>query len=277
MSEVNCPQCGSEYTNIGLHWHRSECSYPSFTQRQHEIITGILMGDGSINAKEGRKPYFKLTNKKKTFVQYIRDQFGILATDVKTEKMFTSYSGEITMYRVATRCLPELEEYADWYKPDGKRYPHDLELTPLIAKMWYVCDGGLNKSESQRYTVQIACKDQKDRGDKIIELFDEVGFTAKWAGSQIYLRASDSQDFLEWIGDPVPGYEYKWDSNDNIENTFDRPQNNPWKDKDRMYDLYVDKNMSMNDIAEELECSFHTVNCWLHKHDIDVEDKHVTY
>jgi hypothetical protein len=42
----------------------------------------------------------------------------------------------------------------------------------------------------------------------------------------------------------------------------------PWRDEDLLRELYLDEQMSANEISDELECGATTVRNWLHRHDI---------
>jgi len=55
-----CHSCGEEYETIGIHWRRSECPWQPLTERQHEVLTGLLMGDSYVSSN-GKNPYFKLS------------------------------------------------------------------------------------------------------------------------------------------------------------------------------------------------------------------------
>lgn len=43
----------------------------------------------------------------------------------------------------------------------------------------------------------------------------------------------------------------------------------PWRDKDILEELYVEKELSSRDVADELNCGQSTVLRWLRRHDID--------
>lgn len=46
----------------------------------------------------------------------------------------------------------------------------------------------------------------------------------------------------------------------------------PWTDRDRLVELYWDKELSQAEIAEELDCSIKTVERWFRKFDIETRD-----
>jgi transposase-like protein len=46
----------------------------------------------------------------------------------------------------------------------------------------------------------------------------------------------------------------------------------PWRDKERLYELYVEQELSTTDVGEELGCSQKTISKWLDRHDIEIRD-----
>jgi len=78
-----CQQCGNEYQRIGTHWSHpnSSCSHPSFTDHQQEIITGLLMGDGSIDNSR-KNPRIETQMISPNYLEYIADEFGVLGSEV---------------------------------------------------------------------------------------------------------------------------------------------------------------------------------------------------
>lgn len=49
----------------------------------------------------------------------------------------------------------------------------------------------------------------------------------------------------------------------------------PWRDKDTLKELYVERQMSCMEIADEFDISSTTVTRWLRKHDINVRPAHI--
>lgn len=54
--------------------------------------------------------------------------------------------------------------------------------------------------------------------------------------------------------------------------TEDHPysHSHPWRDREIMKELYYDKDMTQEEIAEYLGCGDGTVNRWVHNHDLEV-------
>jgi len=50
--KVQCPNCSSEFSSIGRHWTNKPTHMPSLTEKEDEMLTGILMSDGSVSNKK---------------------------------------------------------------------------------------------------------------------------------------------------------------------------------------------------------------------------------
>lgn len=209
--DVNCPSCEYEGSRLGHHWSMSQnCSEPEFSDRQHQVITGILLGDGSVTTSDGRKPMFSVEVNERRFVEWVSDELGVFSTHNIIERKFEDKQNT---YRINSRRLNQLKEYRSWYETGEKRFPENLELTPLVLKLWYCTDGGksVDKRWKKKEYARIASKNESDRKEFILSLFDELPFDANWNDEYRFtFGRKGSYDFWDYIGDPLPGYEYKW-------------------------------------------------------------------
>jgi hypothetical protein len=228
MSEVNCPGCENSYTNVARHWDANQEHRPVLTDRQHEIITGILMGDGCISYAN-KNPVLQVRMIKEQFLEWFDSQFGVLTTGVtkirtseeqaenSRKSGFTTEVNEENyhdLYMCNTRSLPGLEPYAEWYDSGEKQYPGDLELTPLTLKMWYVTDGNLAHREQKRKPMMIGCSNESSRGDFLLSLFEDMPFSPRFDGTNLWFGVDDTDEALDWMGAAPPGFGYKWNQND---------------------------------------------------------------
>jgi len=46
----------------------------------------------------------------------------------------------------------------------------------------------------------------------------------------------------------------------------------PWRDRDKLYELYKEKEMTQGEVADEWDCSRTTIRKWLEKHEIEKHD-----
>lgn len=213
---MECPDCGSEYKSVGIHIGRSDCSWPDPTDRQWNVLIGLNLGDGGlIKDRKARNPYFKIKMVNKEFLEWVDDELGWMSTgmtlEVTGEELEETHGMDDCkdQYRVQTRSMQQLV-WLDWYEDDGKEFPDWIQMTPLVAKLWYVCDGGVAK-EYGNATVKIASVNEMGRPEYLESLFKDVGFNPKMSGHTLRFKTDEAQDFLDWIGEPVPGFEYKWD------------------------------------------------------------------
>ena len=208
---VTCPTCETEYASggVGVHWSRSDCSYPTPNEYQHEVLTGVLMGDGTCFESGGNNPRFKVAMITEPFLAWLADLFGPMVSEA-TESKYND--GESSIWTLRFRSAPYLNEYLDWYGSGEKRFPENLELSPTIAKMWYVCDGGISKGEQKKWNrIQFSVSNEKDRGDYLCRLFNEHGFDPTLSHHTLRFTTDESKRLLEWMGDPPPGFGYKWE------------------------------------------------------------------
>ena len=205
-----CPGCGKEYKYLAKHWNKnSQCSHPTITPRQIEILTGLLLGDGSVYRKD--TPYIQAHMNTKPFLEWLDEEFqhNSLSTGVRRAHEGGTESHPNPSYRWQTRSHPKFEYFAEWYSGGNKDFPDDLHLTPLSAKVWYCCDGSLKYTDGLPY-VWIANSDQSHRADYLESLFQKHGFDPSFSSETLKFSGKNRERFFEWIGDPLPGFEYKW-------------------------------------------------------------------
>ena len=81
--KVECPECGDEYQTLGTHWYYNESHRPELTDYQKEVITGLMMGDGSLNRQQGENPRLVVGMITKEYLEELDEIFGCLSTGVR--------------------------------------------------------------------------------------------------------------------------------------------------------------------------------------------------
>lgn len=205
MQSNTCPDCGNEMKNLGSHWSQSSCKYPEPNEKEVEIITGLLMGDGWMDYREEYNgSSLRVQMVKEEYLEYIDDKFGILTTGV-------NYLEERDIYCLNTRFLPSLNEFTEWYSTGEKVFPQ-IELSPITLKTWYVCDGSMES----RCRSSIYCSNEIDRVDNILNMINDAGipdpyvYTSERGDCQLRWGVSETEELVEYMGSPPPGFEYKW-------------------------------------------------------------------
>jgi len=75
-----CNQCNEEFNRLCGHWYASsQCDYPSFSRKENEIITGLLMGDACVD-NSTKNPYLVVNMTNKPFLMHLDSLFGNKST-----------------------------------------------------------------------------------------------------------------------------------------------------------------------------------------------------
>jgi hypothetical protein len=210
-SKTTCPSCETGYENLGQHWATSaDCDIPPLTDRQRKLATGLTLGDGCIDRPSNGNPRLVVEMTTEAYLHHLDDvfrKFGLGVTHRADKGGFNE--GHQDLYRWTTRAHPGLAEQAAWYGPDGRRIPDDLSLNPQVLHAWYVSDGCLADSRGTRY-ILLGVASAMHREQFFVDLFEDIGFTATVNGYNLQFPAAETEAFLDYIGDPVPGFGYKW-------------------------------------------------------------------
>ena len=186
------------------------------------------MGDGSVEAYDNTgRMTLEMINK--DFLEWVDSKLGSLSTGVKlkfsaeTKAKLAEEDPHIQtlnpenysdIYKLRTRRHPYFRKLREWYSSGCKRFPDDLELTPLITKMWFVCDGSLTKSTHNKYTATeqayFYTSNESDRIEDIADYFRDLGLTPFCHPECIRFRKSDTRWLLDWMGSSPDGFEYKF-------------------------------------------------------------------
>jgi len=214
-----CPhdQCGKDYQMLGIHWADNPSHRPTITQHQHDILTGLLMGDGCLFRKTA-EPKMEVIMTCKEYLKYIHKKFGILGVGIRQESERTEDRKPI--YAWATRTHHQLREYADWYGEDGKSYPKNTQMNKTILKHWYCCDGYFD-NKNTCWRIRITVNNESGNKDKILSYFegsnivspdvwDERETKNRGRACEIRWYKDSSKKLFEQLGKPLPGFEYKW-------------------------------------------------------------------
>lgn len=203
-----CPGCRKYFTNIANHWRYEPMHRPRLTQRHHDILTGWFMGDANIVRSRGPDsyPYMSINNTNKEFVEWTKDELGIFSGNITS---WLKEGRENEMYRFATTSHPGIERYVEWTSSGDKIFPNGLEINSLIGKIWYCCDGTYQQKSNM---AKIYSFNESDRVDFLLSLFEEHDIECGWYedSCSIVFDGENTQRFFRWIGDPIPGMEYKW-------------------------------------------------------------------
>lgn len=195
-----CPECGKEYQQLGKH-ATGDCnlSIPDM-----ELFDALLVGDGTLD--NGGSGNYRLTvsTVKEEYARHLEDLLSWMHLSTRVSE----FDDRQDLYIVRTIAIPEItEQYERWYPNGEKRIPDDFNITPTTLKHWYAADGHL-KTENPNPRVSIGSAKEMDRSAEIEEIFP---FPVSYVGYEICFRTKDTEKVLSYMGDPPPGFEYKWE------------------------------------------------------------------
>jgi hypothetical protein len=224
-----CPTCGNEYDRLAQHWAVGSCDYPSLPDEWVEVLTGVLMGDGTVHWPDSaRNARLQVTNISRPFLEWLDERLNWFSTGVSLKRTsaeitaenarssherFSSLTYDIRdQYELSTRRHPELNRFASWYEDGYKRFPADIELTPRVLKQWYVCDGSLlwGTAGHQRPNLWLSCSDAEDRSTRLSMLFNGDPPSPSIRENRIMFGADETETFFEYVRPEQPGYGYKF-------------------------------------------------------------------
>lgn len=184
------------------------------------------MGDGSVpETSDGSHGSFRLPMVNRQFLEWFDHRMGIFTTGVSLKKTAeelarsnrrSGFSPNARagnyhdMYTVVSRSHPFMRHLRGWYSSGEKRFPEPLSLTSRVAKMWYVCDGYLDVQEYGQPRAAIRVRNRDDRREYLLGLFEDVGLFPSYNRETLRFDVEGTREFLAWLGNPPPGFEYKW-------------------------------------------------------------------
>ena len=229
-----CPECGEQFEVIAQHWLQTSCSYPEFTDSQHEVLTGLLMGDGCLSGRNSNRPFMEIKMTNDGYLHYLSSEVfptlsksPLICNTAEEQALSARESGFQSnadadnfsdLFALNIMAHPELSRYASWYSSGSKIFPEEIKLTPTTLKHWFVGDGAFRK---ERATAEITLNNERDNCQKIESMFEWAGFEDfRWNrhelprdkkdGAYIHFNQEGTKWFFRYIGDPLPGFKRKW-------------------------------------------------------------------
>ena len=225
-----CISCGREFKHLGKHWRYYPEHRPNFNEKEKEIITGLLMSDGSIRKEsENKNPFFVVQMTNREYLKYLENIFGILGgktklritgeeNGIRTNKKIdfeTNVENYSDVYEWKTISHPNLEEFFNWYRSGKKIWPENIHLSPTVMKHWYVGDGHWNTHRGHNY-IMIGATNEIENKSKIEKYFIDVGLPVpdRWTEKELVWSVENSEALFDYMGKPLPGFEYKFPTGD---------------------------------------------------------------
>lgn len=203
-----CPHCGEEKRSYAQHWAMSEsCRYPRVEATTHERVKGLFAGDGSLEGRASAKLRIETTSR--AFAEWIYDALGWLAHGLIQHSPGAEVDAPV--YRVTTLAHPDCNRYREWYDDGTIRPPSSVRLTPPFGRALHACDGSLSFGHVDRPHVVFRATDARYR-EWLKGALADWGLATGDSSDRVRILADDVDEWLASIGDPVPGVEYKWET-----------------------------------------------------------------
>jgi LAGLIDADG DNA endonuclease family len=130
----------------------------SLTEVQHAIVTGTLLGDGSMRCKANALLEINHSANQKGYVEW---KYRELADLVATPPAIRDGNGGRQACRFVTRSLPALTPYYRVFYEDGRKRAPDVELSALTLAVWVMDDGSRSRNavylNTQQFDLQSQC------------------------------------------------------------------------------------------------------------------------
>jgi LAGLIDADG DNA endonuclease family len=124
---------------------------------QCELITGTLLGDGSMRCKTNALLELNHSVHQRSYVDW---KYRHLAELVATPPRARRGNGGRVAYRFVTRSLPELTPFYRRFYLAGKKIVPEVDLTPLTMAVWFMDDGSRSRNAVYLNTQQFNEDDQ---------------------------------------------------------------------------------------------------------------------
>lgn len=203
----------------GLKRNNRSISIP-ITENALEFLDGLLAGDGYYDRDSNSTSKLTLGTSFHIYAEevakeLVQHKIPVTIDVFKDEARSTGYN-----FVARTPKILELRrQRLRWYpEPDCiKRVPRDIKDTPTMWKWLYVGDGTLLGTTNCRWARKcgIATDAFPEEDVKFLcELLNKRGFDAYYKPHnkpyQFQITINKADKFLEFIGEPIKSFEYKW-------------------------------------------------------------------
>jgi len=241
-----CPVCGKRFEKFGFHWLKT-CNYPKMSNFQIDLATGLLLGDGNV----GRNRFNMTVNmysKSKAYLLFLERLFyPVVGKGVRFSKTAkesakharkTGFSPQAKeknysdIYRFKTLKTPLFKiMYKHWYETGQRTFPNTIKLNPVVIKHWFAGDGNLIVKEREKPHAAIVFENEKQNLEKMKNMFENVGFSPTITPrGGAWFSVEETQELLNYMGEPPPGFHYKWDE------TLPRPESEDFAPQEQFSD-----------------------------------------
>lgn len=214
MCNVPVPTVGNFVNKFKL--HKTKLGIPfrasnfQFSKYQTDVINGCLLSDAHLKEKRpsGFTSAFILNTANEHFAKQVSK---ILFNEDLTKRIKVVRGND--QYRIQKYDVVFGAMRDKWYPSGLKTIPNDLELTPAVLRWWYIGDGCLITKPKQKEIFLCSEGFTKQDNFMLVDKLSDIGIKAtarRCAKFNIYISSYDHRKFLDMVGEPLKGYEHKW-------------------------------------------------------------------
>ncbi|MDP1712445.1 MAG: hypothetical protein Q8K86_08310 [Candidatus Nanopelagicaceae bacterium] len=181
------------------------------TNVEQEIISGGLLGDGSIFLKK-YSAYFSYACKHRSVVDDLAVRLSRLHPTIRKRQYFDERTKKTyTCFLLSTHSYPSFLKLRQKWYPNGKKIiPNDIMLTPETCYWWYLGDGSSGNSSLTLFTNGFQ-KQDVDRISKLMPNTCQVCLNRKQQPIILITKIQERVKFLSFIGKcRHPVYNQRW-------------------------------------------------------------------
>ena len=178
------------------------------SERQREIITGLLLGDGHFETRNGQIYRLKVEHsiKQKEYVDWLYQNFINLTNQPPKAREKTSFDKKIISYGFTTYSSGSFRFYGQqFYLGNKKIIPKNIKklLSPLSLAIWFMDDGSLKSIKHRAYIIHTLGYDLSELQIMEKALMEKFGIKIKihkqYNKWRIYIPAESYEKFRKLI------------------------------------------------------------------------------
>ena len=184
----------------------------SLSSVQNAILTGSLLGDGSLRRQDNRINALFEVNHSHKQIEYVDWKWKHFQEFILTGPKLRKNNGTRIAYRFTTRSLPVFTEYYQrFYSSGKKKIPKNLKLNALSLAVWFMDDGSKLYSSFYLNTQQFSLLEQEFLMKVLLDTF---GLNSALNRDKRYFRLhvdTNSSISMKKIIEPyiIPSLRYK--------------------------------------------------------------------
>lgn len=182
------------------------------TEKHIDILNGLLLGDGHLDANKSSARYTQ-GSKHKEFLEHVKKVLPLEWGPIWEDKKWNCY-------HIKSHHTPNLLDFwKKWYIDGKKVVPQNLQLNNETLLYWFLSDGSIRFTNRKKFPnssyfeIKLATDGfTKEENLFLVSKLKELGIAASLLTSnKIRIYSNSKEYFFNLIGrTPVSCYEYKW-------------------------------------------------------------------